>query len=152
MHGDECFVYLYCSGGSQAIRHCSRLSVNPAHDASEWRLPRGIRGKKVGLPCSLGNGDAGTSLGNPDIRVPYRTKREDGLHAGEDAENTEDEEDAETSGREEKEKDTEDVERKEDDNGSRTGNHVVPTEAADQQGTERNGDTRADRTPQEGRG
>ncbi|KAJ1216276.1 hypothetical protein NDU88_003880 [Pleurodeles waltl] len=58
----------------------NRLSVNPAHDAPEWRLPRGVRGEKDGLPCSLGNGDAGTSLGNLDIRVPDRIKREDGLH------------------------------------------------------------------------
>ncbi|KAJ1156822.1 hypothetical protein NDU88_009539 [Pleurodeles waltl] len=120
-----------------------RLSVNPAHDASEWRLPRGVRGEKDGLPCSRGNGDAGTSLVNPDIRVPYKNKMEDGLHGEEDAENTEDEEDAETTGREKKGKDTKDEERKEDDDGSRNGNRVVPTEAADQRGTERNSDTSA---------
>ncbi|KAJ1121911.1 hypothetical protein NDU88_000419 [Pleurodeles waltl] len=103
---------------------CSRLSVNPAHDASEWRLPRGVRDEKDGLHCSQGNGDAGTSLGNLDIQVPYKTKREDGLHGWEDAANTEDEEDAKTTGREEKGKDTEDEERKEDD-GCRNGSRPV---------------------------
>ncbi|KAJ1185383.1 hypothetical protein NDU88_002176 [Pleurodeles waltl] len=112
--------------------------MNPAHDASEWRLPRSVRGEKDGLPCYLGNEDAGTSLGNPDIRVPSRTKREDGLPLR-------DEEDAEKPGRKENGKDTEDEERKEDDDGRRNGNSVVPTEAADQRGTERNGDTRMDR-------
>ncbi|KAJ1201079.1 hypothetical protein NDU88_004895 [Pleurodeles waltl] len=125
-----------------SVRLCSRLLVNPAHDASEWRLPRGVCAEKDGLPCYLGNGDTGTSLGNPDIQVPYRTKREDGLHLEEDAE---DAEDAETTGRKENEEDTKDEERKEDDDGRRNGNSVVPTEAADQRGTERNGDTRADR-------
>ncbi|KAJ1084565.1 hypothetical protein NDU88_004711 [Pleurodeles waltl] len=112
--------------------------MNPAHDASECCLPRGVRGEKDGLPCCLGNEDAGTSLGNPDIRVPSRTKREDGLPFR-------DEEDAEKPGRKENGKDTEDEERREDDDSRRNGNSVVPTEAADQRGTERNGDTRTDR-------
>ncbi|KAJ1216986.1 hypothetical protein NDU88_004584 [Pleurodeles waltl] len=113
-------------------------------NAKQWRLPRGARGEKDGLPCSLGNGDAGTSLGNPDIRVPYRTKREDGIHLGE-AEDAEDAENAETTERKENEENAEDEERKEDDDGRRNGNSVVPSEAADQRGTERNGDTRTDR-------
>ncbi|KAJ1114505.1 hypothetical protein NDU88_002741 [Pleurodeles waltl] len=121
---------------------CSRLSVNPAHDASEWRLPRGVPGEEDGLPCYLGYGDAETSLGDPDIWVPYRTKREDGLH---ERVNTDDEEDAEATGREEKEEHTEDEEKKANDDDSRNGNRVVPTKAADQRGTEENGDTRADR-------
>ncbi|KAJ1137312.1 hypothetical protein NDU88_003724 [Pleurodeles waltl] len=38
-------------------------------------------------PCSQGNGDAGHTLGNPDIRVPEKTEREDGLGvAGEEGE------------------------------------------------------------------
>ncbi|KAJ1200576.1 hypothetical protein NDU88_004399 [Pleurodeles waltl] len=116
---------------------CSRLSMNPAHDASEWRLPRGVCGQKDGFPSSLGKEDAGTSLENPDIRVPSGTKREDGLHGG-------DEKDAEKQGRKENGKDTEDKEKKEDDS-RRNGNSVVPTEAADQERKERNGDTRTDR-------
>ncbi|KAJ1105502.1 hypothetical protein NDU88_002908 [Pleurodeles waltl] len=118
---------------------CSRLSVDPAHDAPEWQLPRGVRGEKDGLPCSLGNGDAGTSLRNPDIRVPDRTKREDGLHLRK----VEDAEKAEKTERKETEENTENEERKEDDDGRRNGNSVVPSDAADQRGTERNGDTRA---------
>ncbi|KAJ1172566.1 hypothetical protein NDU88_004411 [Pleurodeles waltl] len=131
------------------LRDSSRLSGNPAHDASEWRLPRGVRGEKDGLPCCLGNRDAGTSLGNPDIRVPDRPKREDGLP---EEENTDDEEYAEGTGREEEGEHTEDKEKKTNDDGSRNGNRVVPKKAADQRGTEENGDTRADRHAQEGRG
>ncbi|KAJ1200024.1 hypothetical protein NDU88_003853 [Pleurodeles waltl] len=116
-----------------------RLSVNPAHDASEWRLPLGVRGKKDGLPCSLGNGDAGTSLGNPDIRVPDRTKREDGLLL----EEVEDAENAEKTERKENEENTENEEGKEDDDGRRNGNSVVPSETTGQRGKERNGDTHA---------
>ncbi|KAJ1204527.1 hypothetical protein NDU88_008304 [Pleurodeles waltl] len=116
---------------------CSRLSMNPAQDASEWRLPRGIRKEKDGLPGSLGNDDPGTALENLDIRVPSGTKREDGLQGG-------DEEDAEKPGREENGKDTEDKEKKADD-GTRNGNSVVPTETADQERKGRNGDTLTDR-------
>ncbi|KAJ1119550.1 hypothetical protein NDU88_007735 [Pleurodeles waltl] len=112
--------------------------MNLAYGTSEWRLPRGVHGEKDGLPCYLGNEDAGTSLGNPDIRVPSRTKREDGLPLR-------NEEDAEKPGRKENGKDTEDEERKEDDDSRRNGNSVVPTETADHRGTERNGDTRTDR-------
>ncbi|KAJ1165841.1 hypothetical protein NDU88_006258 [Pleurodeles waltl] len=148
-HHNECneaVVVLNPDSADEAVRAtrtgCSRLSVNPAHDASEWRLPRGVRGENDGLPCYLGNGDAGTSLGNPDIRVPYRTKREDGLT---EEENTDDEEDTETTEEEEKEEATEDEERKANDDARRNGNRVVPTEAADQRGTEGNGDIREDR-------
>ncbi|KAJ1216554.1 hypothetical protein NDU88_004155 [Pleurodeles waltl] len=55
---------------------------NPSHDASEWRLLRGVRGKEDGLPCCLDNRDAGTSRGNPDIRVPTNPEKEDGLQEG----------------------------------------------------------------------
>ncbi|KAJ1122819.1 hypothetical protein NDU88_001292 [Pleurodeles waltl] len=100
---------------SRVLEPCSRLSVDPAHDAPEWRLPHGVRGENDGLPCSLGNGDAGTSLGNPDIRVPDRTKREDGLHL----KKVEDAEKAEKTERKETEENTENEERKEDEDGRR---------------------------------
>ncbi|KAJ1119413.1 hypothetical protein NDU88_007599 [Pleurodeles waltl] len=93
------------------------------------------------MPCYLGGEDAGTSLGNPDNRVTYRPKGEDGLDEGR---NTDDGEDAEATRREEKEEHTEDGERKANNDDSRNGNRVVPTEAADQRETEENGDTRAD--------
>ncbi|KAJ1137733.1 hypothetical protein NDU88_004130 [Pleurodeles waltl] len=113
----------------------SRLTGNPAHDPSEWHLARGVRGKEEGLPCCLGNRDAGTSLVNPDIRVPDRPKREDGLPGGT---YTDDEVDAEGTGREEEGEHTEDKERNTNDNGSRNGNSAVPKKAANQRGTEEN--------------
>ncbi|KAJ1163133.1 hypothetical protein NDU88_003596 [Pleurodeles waltl] len=125
-----------------------RLSVNPAQDAPEWRLPCDVCGEKDGLPCSLGNGNAGTSLGNPDIRVPYRTKREDGLHLGE----AEDAENAKPTERKENEETTEDEERKEDDDGRRNGTAWFPRErptSGEQKGTVIHAQTA---TPQEGRG
>ncbi|KAJ1126527.1 hypothetical protein NDU88_004934 [Pleurodeles waltl] len=132
------FLHRLCQIRTLGKPDCSRLSVNPAHDASEeWRLPLGVRGKKDNLPCSLGNGDAGTSLGNPDIRVPDRTKREDGLRL----EVVEDAENAEKTERKENEENTE--EGNEDDDGRRNGNSVVPSETTDQRVKERNSDTRA---------
>ncbi|KAJ1214073.1 hypothetical protein NDU88_001700 [Pleurodeles waltl] len=47
-----------------------------------------------GLPSFQGNEDAGTHLGNPDIRVPKNTKREDGLGARRAGEEEEDEQTA----------------------------------------------------------
>ncbi|KAJ1111559.1 hypothetical protein NDU88_008881 [Pleurodeles waltl] len=120
--------------------YCSRLSINLAQDASEWRLPRGVHRDEEGLPGSLDDDDAGTALENPDIRVPSGTKREDGLKMT----NEEEEEDAEEPGREENGKNSEDKEKKVDDD-RRNGNSVVPTKAADQGRKRRNGDTLTDR-------
>ncbi|KAJ1123590.1 hypothetical protein NDU88_002058 [Pleurodeles waltl] len=101
---------------------------------------RSQQGRRLAL--LPGNRDAGTSLGNPDIRVPDRPKREDGHPRGT---YMDDEEDAEGTGREEEGECTEDEERKTNHDGSRNGNSAVLKKAADQQGTEENGDTRADR-------
>ncbi|KAJ1156291.1 hypothetical protein NDU88_009015 [Pleurodeles waltl] len=119
-----------------------RLSGNPAHDASEWHLLRGVCGKEDGLPCCRGNRDAGTSGGNPDIRVPDKPEKEDGLPERGD---TEDEEDAEETGREEDRERAEDEALNTSDDGSRIGNHAVPKKATEQWGIEESGDTRAGR-------
>ncbi|KAJ1137734.1 hypothetical protein NDU88_004131 [Pleurodeles waltl] len=83
-----------------------------------------------------------TSLGNADILVPDRPKRVDGLPGGT---YMDDKEDAEGTGREEEGERTEDEERKTNDDGSKNGNSAVLKKAADQRGTEENGDTRSDR-------
>ncbi|KAJ1142364.1 hypothetical protein NDU88_008690 [Pleurodeles waltl] len=120
----SCEVCSKCPDAPELLSR--RLSINPAEDASEWRLPRGVHGEEESLPGSLDNDDAGTALENPDIRVPSGTKREDGLQRG-----NEEEKDAEDPGREENSKNTDDKEEKADDD-RRNGNSVVPTEAADQ--------------------
>ncbi|KAJ1153725.1 hypothetical protein NDU88_006483 [Pleurodeles waltl] len=119
-------------------RGCSRLSINLAQDASDWCWPRSVHGEENGLPRSLDDDNAGTTLENPDIRVPSGTKSEDGLQGGDE------EEDAEEPGREENGKNTKDQEKKADDD-RRNGNSVVPREAADQGRMVKNGDTLTDR-------
>ncbi|KAJ1091994.1 hypothetical protein NDU88_005108 [Pleurodeles waltl] len=89
-------------------------------------MPLGVRGEIDGLPCSQGNGDAGTFLWNPDIRVPDKTEREDGLRLR----------------GEEDEQNAENAERRETDDSRRNGNSVVPAETIGQLGKEKNGDTR----------
>ncbi|KAJ1180510.1 hypothetical protein NDU88_005731 [Pleurodeles waltl] len=61
-----------------------------------------VRSEIDSLLCSQGNGEAGTFLGNPDIRVPDRTEREDGLclRGKEDEQNAEKAERRETDGAE----------------------------------------------------
>ncbi|KAJ1083839.1 hypothetical protein NDU88_003994 [Pleurodeles waltl] len=115
------------------VSPCSRLSINPAQDASDWRCPRGVYREDDGLPCFLDD-EAEITLENPDIRVPAGTKREDGLQ-GEVVE-----EDAEEPGREENGESTEDREEKEDAD-RRHGNSEVPRGAAEQGRKEENGDT-----------
>ncbi|KAJ1188761.1 hypothetical protein NDU88_005518 [Pleurodeles waltl] len=107
-------------------------------DASDWRWPRGVHREGDRLPHSLDNDAAGTTLENPDIRVPSGTKREDGLQG------TNEKEDTEEPGREENGENTKDQEKKADDD-RRNGNSVVPTEAADQGRKGKNGDTLTDR-------
>ncbi|KAJ1189583.1 hypothetical protein NDU88_006327 [Pleurodeles waltl] len=65
---------------SPLLAPCSRLSFNLAQDAPDWRCPRGAQEAEDGVPCSLGNDEAGIFPGNPDIRFPRNTKREDGLY------------------------------------------------------------------------
>ncbi|KAJ1207247.1 hypothetical protein NDU88_002639 [Pleurodeles waltl] len=138
---------LRCLAADQG--YTCRLSGNPAHDASEWRLLRGVRGKEDGLPCCLGNRDAGTSRRNPDIRVPEKPEKEDGLpQMG----HTEDEEDAEETGREEDGERTEDEARKTNNDGSRIGNHAVPKKATSSGEAKRAKIREQTATPQEGRG
>ncbi|KAJ1102517.1 hypothetical protein NDU88_007563 [Pleurodeles waltl] len=112
---------------------CSRLSGNPAHDASEWRLLRSVRGKEDGLPCCQDNRDTRTSRGNPDIRVPPKPEKEDGLPG---RARTEDEEDAEETRREEDGQRTEDEARETNNDDSRIGNLAVPLKPTEQWGTE----------------
>ncbi|KAJ1161714.1 hypothetical protein NDU88_002195 [Pleurodeles waltl] len=139
-----------CRVGPEGASLSGNMSWAKGLGAWELRLvplflasfPIDVRGLVPVLRSAKGDGDAGTSLGNPDIRVPYGPKREDKLHG---RENTDVEADAEATGREEKEEHTEDEERKANNGDSRNGNCVVPTEAADQRETEENGDTRADR-------
>ncbi|KAJ1205416.1 hypothetical protein NDU88_000851 [Pleurodeles waltl] len=64
---------------------------NAAQDSPELRPQLFVRDVDEGLPSSQGNEDAGTRLGNPDIRVPRNTKREEGLSAREADEKEEDE-------------------------------------------------------------
>ncbi|KAJ1162948.1 hypothetical protein NDU88_003412 [Pleurodeles waltl] len=117
------------------INHLQVL-LDPAQDTSDWRCPRGVHRVEDGLPRFLDDDD-GTTLQNPDIRVPGGTKREDGLQGGV-------EEDAEEPGREENDENTEEQEEKADDD-RRHGNSVVPREAAKQGRKEKNGDTLTDR-------
>ncbi|KAJ1103876.1 hypothetical protein NDU88_001297 [Pleurodeles waltl] len=116
----------------------NRLPFNPAQDASDWRWPRGVHEEEDGSPRCLDDDDAGTTLENPDIRVPLRTKREDGLQAAVE------EKDAEEPGSEENDGNTADQEKKADDD-RRNGNRVVPREAAGPGRKGRNGDTPTDR-------
>ncbi|KAJ1082213.1 hypothetical protein NDU88_002381 [Pleurodeles waltl] len=106
---------------------CSRLSDNPSPNAPEWRTTLCGRGENDGLPCSPGNGDAGNILGNPDIRVPERTERDNGLGVQ----------------REEEEQNADDEERKETEGGRRNGNNVVPLKITSQQREEKSVETRA---------
>ncbi|KAJ1164630.1 hypothetical protein NDU88_005065 [Pleurodeles waltl] len=115
---------------------------NPAHDASEWRLLRGVRGKEDGLPCCLDNRDTGTSRGNPDIRVSTKPEKEDGLPG---RVRTEDEEDAEETRREEDGERTEEEARETNNNDSRIENPAVSIKPTKQWGTEESRETRADR-------
>ncbi|KAJ1101364.1 hypothetical protein NDU88_006432 [Pleurodeles waltl] len=111
--------------------HCSRLSINPAQDAYDWRCPRGVHKEDDSLPRCLDD-EAGTTLENPDIRVPAGTKREDGLKGGV-------EEDAEEQGREENAESTGDREEKADAD-RRHRNSVVPRGVAEQGRKEEKGD------------
>ncbi|KAJ1213573.1 hypothetical protein NDU88_001207 [Pleurodeles waltl] len=145
MNWDQSLAITKLHKNSQIIikeADCSRLSGNPTHDASEWRLPRGVHGKEDGLPCCLDNRDAGTSRGNPDIRVPTNPEKEDGLPG---SVHTEDEEDAEERRREEDRERTEDEAQETNIDDSRIGNPAVPMKPTEQGGTEERGETRADR-------
>ncbi|KAJ1155083.1 hypothetical protein NDU88_007819 [Pleurodeles waltl] len=77
-----------------------------------------IREVDDNLPRSQGNGDAGKHLGNPDIRFPEHTEREDGL-------------DARGEGEEEKEQDA-DREKQETEDARRIGNNEVPPKTTGQ--------------------
>ncbi|KAJ1183899.1 hypothetical protein NDU88_000709 [Pleurodeles waltl] len=58
----------------------NRLYDYPAPDASESGIKfRSYRGDDASHRY-LGNGDAGSRRGNPDIRVPERPEKDDGLH------------------------------------------------------------------------
>ncbi|KAJ1192286.1 hypothetical protein NDU88_001597 [Pleurodeles waltl] len=111
---------------------CSRLSLNPAQDASDWRCACGLREDKDGVPGFLGNDAADTFPENPDVRVLANTKSEDGLHAAAE------EKDAEEPGG------IPSSRQKKADNDQRNGNHGVPEEAADPENRERTGETLSD--------
>ncbi|KAJ1100469.1 hypothetical protein NDU88_005555 [Pleurodeles waltl] len=114
------------------LSYCSRLSFNPAQDASDWRWPCGVPKDEDGVPRSLDNDEADTFPENPDIRVPSETKREDGLHTAVEEKDEEEPGNAE-SGRQKKA-----------DDDRRTGNHGVPREAAYPGRKGRTGDTPTD--------
>ncbi|KAJ1107684.1 hypothetical protein NDU88_005073 [Pleurodeles waltl] len=71
-----------------------RLSDNAAPDSPELRTQLFVCDVDEGLASFQGNEDPGTHLGNPDIRVPKNTKREDGLGARRAGEEEEDEQNA----------------------------------------------------------
>ncbi|KAJ1122269.1 hypothetical protein NDU88_000765 [Pleurodeles waltl] len=78
---------------------CSRLSDNAAPDSPELQTQLFVRDVDEVLPSFQGNENAGTHLGNPDIRVSKNTKKEDGLgarHAGEEVEQNADRDQRET--------------------------------------------------------
>ncbi|KAJ1201026.1 hypothetical protein NDU88_004842 [Pleurodeles waltl] len=78
---------------------CSRLSTTPAPDAPDWRCPHGGHNGDDGFSRCQDN-ESRSALENPDVRVLKETKREDGFQGGgeKDAEETDNEEDAETQG------------------------------------------------------
>ncbi|KAJ1210809.1 hypothetical protein NDU88_006171 [Pleurodeles waltl] len=120
------------------LQPCSRLSIDPAQDTSDWRWLRGVHGRKDGLPRFLDDEDAGTHPENPDIRVPSGTR-------GEDRQQEDDEEeDAEEPGSKESGGNHEEQEKKVDDD-RRHGNSEVPREAAEQGREGKNGDMLTDR-------
>ncbi|KAJ1106060.1 hypothetical protein NDU88_003463 [Pleurodeles waltl] len=135
------------SGGNRrplAARHAPGGTwLTKAQDASYWRCPRGAHSGDDGLPrCQ--DGENGSTLVNPDIRVPGERKREDGLKGGveEDVEEENSEENAASLGDEEKEN-----------ADRRHGNSGVPRGVADQGSQEKKTETRLQPAmPQEGRG
>ncbi|KAJ1099593.1 hypothetical protein NDU88_004692 [Pleurodeles waltl] len=109
--------------------------MTPSQDASDWRCPRSAhKGDDVLPRCR--DDETGSTLVNPDIRVPGGTKREDGLKGGveEDAEEVDSEENAESPGDQEKEN-----------ADRRHGNSAVPRGVAEQGRQEENGDALAAR-------
>ncbi|KAJ1207105.1 hypothetical protein NDU88_002497 [Pleurodeles waltl] len=106
--------------------YSSRLSDNTAPDAPEWRTTLCVRGRDNDMPCSQGNGDAGKTLGNPDIRVPERTERNDGLGAR----------------REEGGQNADNEEKQETEDGRRKGNNEVPSKITGQQWERKRVETR----------
>ncbi|KAJ1083324.1 hypothetical protein NDU88_003483 [Pleurodeles waltl] len=65
------------------LRASRRLSDNAAPDAAESRTVFRSCGRDDDSPSYQSNGDAGNHLGNPDIRVPKSTEKDDGLCAEE---------------------------------------------------------------------
>ncbi|KAJ1081651.1 hypothetical protein NDU88_001829 [Pleurodeles waltl] len=98
-----------------------------------------FRGGDDDLPSSQGNGDAGNQLGNPDIRVPESTEREDGLGVrGEEEEG--------------KDADHETEKRKETEDGRRNGHNEGPLKITGQPWERRELKRAHSATSQEGRG
>ncbi|KAJ1213498.1 hypothetical protein NDU88_001135 [Pleurodeles waltl] len=64
------------------MRVCSRLSDIAATDGAESGTASRFSLENAVPPGRHNNGDADTSTGNPDIRVPEEFEREDGLRAG----------------------------------------------------------------------
>ncbi|KAJ1216772.1 hypothetical protein NDU88_004371 [Pleurodeles waltl] len=123
MHADR------TGGGMTHSLACDRVSDNPAHAAPEWQSNLCARDAINGLPCPQGNRDAGIILGNPDIRVPDRTKREEGLSVQEKEQG----ENAEDGDRKEQGENAEDGDRKEKEDDSRNGNNGIPSKVTGQQ-------------------
>ncbi|KAJ1176070.1 hypothetical protein NDU88_001353 [Pleurodeles waltl] len=107
---------------------CSRLSDNAAPDAAESRTAFRSCGGGDDSPSCQGNGDAGNQLGNPDVRVPESTEKDDGLCARE--------------AEEEKNADNEKERSEEAEDGSRNGNSEVPLKINGQPWTRKRAETR----------
>ncbi|KAJ1100353.1 hypothetical protein NDU88_005439 [Pleurodeles waltl] len=60
---------------------CSRLSDNAAPGTAETEMVFRSCGRDDDAPGCCGNADAGSQPGNPDVWVPEKTTREDGLCA-----------------------------------------------------------------------
>ncbi|KAJ1156185.1 hypothetical protein NDU88_008909 [Pleurodeles waltl] len=99
-------------------KECSRLSDNAAPGAAETETVFRSCSRDDDAPGCWGNADAGSQPGNPDVRVPEKTTREDGLC---------------TCGAQEvKNADTEEPEKGDAENKSEDGNSGVPLQTDDQ--------------------
>ncbi|KAJ1209858.1 hypothetical protein NDU88_005230 [Pleurodeles waltl] len=112
---------------------CSRLSDNAAPGAAETETVFRSCGRDDDAPGCWGNVDAGSQPGNPDVRVPEKTTREDGLCARGAQEKTTRENGLCARGKQEvKVADTEEPEKGDAEHKSEDGNSGVPLQTEDQ--------------------
>ncbi|KAJ1104376.1 hypothetical protein NDU88_001788 [Pleurodeles waltl] len=101
MHESRTLLSLICAPKNKAKRHLpnspsaqDRLSGNAAPDSPELRPQLLARDVEEGWHSFQDNENAGTRLGNPDIRFPRNTIREEGLSARKADEEEDDERNA----------------------------------------------------------